>query len=60
MSVSKTYQITVTFSSPQGIADDDTSMLEFIAKVKRRIKDSVYSVVDTGSLKADVSDISEV
>lgn len=60
MSISKTYQITVTFSSPQGIADDDPSMEEFMAKIKRRIKDSVYQVVDTGSLRAEASDISEV
>ena len=60
MSVSKTYQITVTFSSPQGIGDDDDVMEEFIAKVKARIKDSVYPVVSTGSLRADVSDITEV
>lgn len=60
MSVTKTYQITVTFSSVQDIADDDETMLEFIAKVKARIKDSVFPVVDTGALQASVSDISEV
>ena len=60
MSVQKTYQITVTFSSVQDIADDDDSMLEFIAKVKARIKESVVPVGDTGALRSEASDISEV
>jgi len=60
MSVKKTYQIEVVFSSPQGIPDDDASMEQFIAKVKARIKNSVYQVIDSGALRATASDISEV
>lgn len=57
--VSKTYQITVTFSSVQDIPDDDPTMLEFIAKIKRRIRDSVQ-IADTGALRAVASDLTEI
>lgn len=59
MSVTKTYQLSITFSSSQNIPDDDAVMEEFIAKIKRRIRDSVQ-IADTGALQATASDISEV